>query len=161
MKESDRRYIWLNLDIDMIYVHHDLVHAQHVAHLIKRLRFTADNSYDPWWYSSESEQLRNFINVEEIHVIVNEKDHFSGWHGASEQYLWLCGKENVLFIDPKIGEELKLLDLEYKYDRLSEEEFRAQGVNYIFLNGSTINDPWAEQEAPDQLVVEGQAPSQQ
>lgn len=61
------------------------------------------------------------------------------WHGASSFYHWPCGTENVLVIDPKESEEMKLMDLEVKYDRIAEEESRQNGTDYLYHHGVIIN----------------------
>ena len=108
-KESDQRYIWLNLDTDMIFIHSHLVGLRSVAHSIKRLRFVARDCYDQWYYFSEGGVLRHFINVLEIHVVLDEQGGFLNWLRASEDYEWPCGPENVFLIDSE-GEKMKLTD---------------------------------------------------
>jgi hypothetical protein len=110
-----------------------------VAHLIKRLRFTRDNTDEFWARGTESDELRHYKNVSEIHVVLSENGDMEDWHGGSQHYIWNCGKENVLFIDSKEGQEMKLMDLEYKYDRFWEAESRKQGGNDLYCNGDIIN----------------------
>ncbi|USP81240.1 hypothetical protein yc1106_08514 [Curvularia clavata] len=146
--ESDQRYIWLNLDVDTIFIHGRFEVLWPIAHRIKRLRFISKSGEDPWFFFTPCRELRKFVNALEIHVVVNETDAFQDWHGASEDYYWPCGPENVSFIDPKIGEEMRLMDLELKYDRLAEEESRANGGDYLYKNGKVINAPSARPLTP-------------
>jgi len=62
------------------------------------------------------------------------------WHGSSGKYNWPCGVENVLVMDEEVGEQLKLMDLEFKYDRIMEAQSREQGDNLLFLKGGCIYD---------------------
>ena len=139
-EDAERRYIWLNLDIDMVSIGNtDLGAFRPSAHLIKRLRFTRDNTDEDWCRGLECDELQHFTNVSEIHVVLCENGDFENWHGASDDYIWNCGAENVTFIDEEEGQEMKLLDLEDKYDRLLEAGSREQGHNTLFRNGMHLN----------------------
>jgi hypothetical protein len=139
-EDAERRYIWLNLDIDMVSIGNtDLGAFRPSAHLIKRLRFTRDNTDEDWCRGLECDELQHFTNVSEIHVVLCENGDFENWHGASDDYIWNCGAENVTFIDEEEGQEMKLLDLEDKYDRLLEAGSREQGHNTLFRNGMPLN----------------------
>lgn len=72
-------------------------------------------------------------------MVLCENGDFENWHGASDDYIWNCGAENVTFIDEEEGQEMKLLDLEDKYDRLLEAGSREQGHNTLFRNGMPLN----------------------
>ena len=50
-------------------------------------------------------------------MVLCENGDMEDWHGASENHTWHCGKENVLFMDYEEGQEIKLINLKYKYDR--------------------------------------------
>ena len=139
-EDAERRYIWLNLDIDMVSIGNtDLGAFRPSAHLIKRLRFTRDNTDEDWCRGLECDELQHFTNMSKIHVVLWENGDFENWHGASDDYIWNCGAENVTFIDEEEGQEMKLLDLEDKYDRLLEAGSREQGHNTLFRNGMPLN----------------------
>ena len=112
------------------------------AHLIKRLRFTRDNCDEFWSRMGESHELDHYKNVSEIHVVLSENGEMEDWHGASQHYNWQCGAENVLIVDTREGLEMKLTDLEYKYDRLWEAKSKEQGDNLLYRNGDVIN--WSD-----------------
>ena len=116
-KDAEPRYVWLNLDIDMVSIGWSNFEAfRPVAHLIKRLRFTRDNTDEYWASGDEPDELYHYKNVSEIHVVLCEGSEFEEWQWAAQDYTWPCGKENVLFIDYEQGQEMKLTDLENKYD---------------------------------------------
>ncbi|CAN9367730.1 unnamed protein product [Alternaria alternata] len=92
LEDAERRYIWLNLDIDMVSIGNtDLGAFRPSAHLIKRLRFTRDNTDEDWCRGLECDELQHFTNVSEIHVVLCENGDFENWHGASDDYIWNCG----------------------------------------------------------------------
>ncbi|RYP50302.1 hypothetical protein DL768_004155 [Monosporascus sp. mg162] len=91
-----RRYIWLNLEIDMISIGTTAFsHFTPVAPIIKRLKFEREISNE-YYYHWESEALLDFVNVKEIHVVC--ADGMRAWHGTSEEHYWPCGRENLFFI---------------------------------------------------------------
>jgi ribosomal protein L11 methylase PrmA len=140
--DSEGRYVWLNLDIDMVSIGDSWLHIfRPIAQMIKRLRFSRDNNDESWCSLGEAEELRHYKNVSEIHVVVSENGDMEDWHGASQRYLWPCGVENVLIIDDKEGQKMRLMDLEHKCDRLSEAESREQGTNFLYCNGDITNWP--------------------
>lgn len=123
-KDTEERYVWLNFDLDMVSIGDtDFRFFKSVAQMIKRLRFERDNS-DEVWYRGESAELYIFVNVTEIHVVVSEDSDMRHWHGASQDHNWPCAIESVFVVDLKEGQMVKLLDLEDKYDRMLEAEYR-------------------------------------
>jgi hypothetical protein len=139
-EDAERRYVWINLDIDMVSIGDTILEAfRPYAHLIKRLKFMCDNTDEFWCRGEGCDELQHFTNVSEIHVVLSENGDFENWHGASDDYIWNCGAENVTFIDEEDGQEMKLLDLEDKYDRLLEAGSRKQGHNTLFRNGRPLN----------------------
>jgi hypothetical protein len=93
---TDRRYVWLNPDIDLVNIGEMyLAYLEPIAHLFKRLKLERELS-DYWW-ESENELLGNFINVEEMHVVVT--DGFYAWGEEEYRFPWPCPLENLFFID--------------------------------------------------------------
>ncbi|KFY62295.1 hypothetical protein V496_04649 [Pseudogymnoascus sp. VKM F-4515 (FW-2607)] len=71
------RYVWLNLDIDMVSIGTvPFLVLERVAPMIKRLKFERKNQDEYWWYF-ESGGIEDFVNAEEIHVIY--ADGFKKW----------------------------------------------------------------------------------
>lgn len=125
--DYERRYFWLNLDIDMVDIGETYISIfEPVAHTITRLRFTRDHS-DEFWYHTEVSQLRVFSNVSEIHVVLCRDGDMQNWHGTSLELSWPRGSENVMVVDSKAGCSMKLMDLEDKFDRWMEEVSRENG----------------------------------
>ncbi|KAK4154272.1 hypothetical protein C8A00DRAFT_42931 [Chaetomidium leptoderma] len=70
----ERRYVWLNLDIDMISIETCRFRAfKPVAHLIKRLKFERAIGNNNFFYY-EAEELHSFPNAKEIHVVCADAD---------------------------------------------------------------------------------------
>jgi hypothetical protein len=89
----------LNLDIDMIDIGETGLHIfKPAAHTIKCVQFTRDNCCE-FWYRTESHELSFFRNATEIYVVLCKDGHMSHYHGASQEYGWPCGNENVVFVD--------------------------------------------------------------
>ena len=63
------------------------------------------------------------------------------WHGASQDHSWPCGKESVFIVDPNDGQVMNLMDLENKYDRVQDAEYREQnpGEEMLFRNGHPVH----------------------
>jgi hypothetical protein len=140
----EQRYFWINLDIDTVDIGETYFSFfEPVAHLIKRLRFTRDVT-EEYWYHTESRELRIFTNLIEIQVAVESSDFMVRWHGASIEYFWPCGEENVVVVELEKGTSMKLMDVEYKYDRMQEEAYRLQGWRTRLHCGEIVSD--SEQE---------------
>ncbi|KAH9871194.1 hypothetical protein J1614_006770 [Plenodomus biglobosus] len=93
----DRRYAWLNLDIDMVNIGTlFLNHFLPIASSIKRLKLGRRYG-DEWWSVFEKDLLRSFVNVEEVHVVCI--DGFWNWGDGPDVFPWPCPIENVVFIE--------------------------------------------------------------
>ena len=145
---GQRSYVWCNLDIDMIDIDDCWFDKfRSVAHLIKRLKFKREMT--EFWrsgatQSADSDNLDWFENATEIHVVLGGnvlggKDDFECWHGTSYEDSWPC--DNVLFIDEKEGEEMWMMDLEYKCDRAAEVWNRQKwGWKLFYCCGELLNN---------------------
>lgn len=121
---SEPRYIWANLDIDMISLGSNchLSYFKAVAPLIRRLKLKREHQSE-WWFHFESKEIRNFINVEEIHIVC--EDGWYGWWGSSEDISWPCALENVLLFDPDEGRMMNPIEVDKIYDNRQAAEERA------------------------------------
>ncbi|KAF3055544.1 hypothetical protein GL218_07227 [Daldinia childiae] len=116
---AESRYVWLNLDIDMVSIGKTSFRAfAPVALSIKRLRFERENS-DESFYHFEVRELRDWVNTEEIHVVCG--DGMEAWHGASHEHSWPCALENLWFFDPDDGRMMRSFEMEQKLDEALEE----------------------------------------
>jgi hypothetical protein len=104
------RYVWANLDVDVIDIGESYFKDfKPVAPYILRLRSEREigSSYKGEYFDREEiEQLRDFVNLKEIYVVCAEglyswMDVFYDHAGC-----WVCGVENVYFIDPEDGERI-------------------------------------------------------
>ena len=55
-------------------------------------------------------------------MIVQEDSDMWECHGSSDEYDWPYVVGNVLVIDEEAGDQLKPMDLEFKYDRIMEAQ---------------------------------------
>jgi hypothetical protein len=116
---SEKRYVWLNFEYDMVDIGTSkFCNFDNIAIAIKRLKFERENN-DIDFYDTESHQLRNFVNANEIHVVCADK--FWNWHGVIDDDIhpWLCSIENLLFIQEQSGRMVR-------GDQMDETCLRAQ-----------------------------------
>ncbi|KAF1845492.1 uncharacterized protein K460DRAFT_366366 [Cucurbitaria berberidis CBS 394.84] len=93
----DRRYVWLNLDIDLINIGTSyLAYFIPIASSFKRLKFSRAITNE-WWCEYEKDLLPRFINAEEIRVLCI--DGFWNWGDEVYNFSWPCAYENLVFID--------------------------------------------------------------
>ncbi|KAH8706098.1 hypothetical protein GQ44DRAFT_831260 [Phaeosphaeriaceae sp. PMI808] len=118
---TDHRYIWLNLDIDLINIGTlDMGYFIPIASDIKRLKLNRAVT-DEWWFEYEKNLLPSFINVREIHLVCI--DGFWNWGDDVYSFSWPCAYENLVFID-EISSEGYLavghLEMERIYQKMLE-----------------------------------------
>jgi hypothetical protein len=97
---ADRRYVWLNLDIDLVNIGTSyLNHFEPIAPAIKRLKLSRENTLGNFWYKVEGQYLLPlFFNVEKMYVVCI--DSIINWSNDDVYlYSWPCAKENLVFID--------------------------------------------------------------
>lgn len=113
-KESWGRYVWLNLDLDIVDIGtQDLLSLKMVATSIKRLKM------EPQTLVDGTETLGLFENLEELHIVCpNEPSlglfafHWMFYHGRLDQ-------RNVILID-KVHDQMTTL---FDWIREAEERF--------------------------------------
>ncbi|KAB2106612.1 hypothetical protein AG0111_0g4801 [Alternaria gaisen] len=106
----ERRYVWLNFDIDMVDIGtSSLSDFKPIASNIKRLKFERENSNE-FWFNTEKRELVDFKNVEEAHVVC--ADGFEQWAFSMCYVSWPCADEKVLFFDPLEGHVANGLEFE-------------------------------------------------
>jgi hypothetical protein len=103
---TEPRYVWVNLEIDIISIGRTLFCAfQPVALSIRRLKFARNVSsfmvaMQPI-FLFEARELRDFSNAEDVYVEC--EDGLYRWYRLADRILWPCGQNNVIFIDPGGG----------------------------------------------------------
>lgn len=127
------RYVWLNLEIDIISI--GIMHLslfEPVAASIRRLRLERRNLHGGF-FDEEYVDIIDFVNLEEVYVVC--ADRMETWHGFTEsEQFWSCGVEDFTFIDPYDGRVMKSLDMERMFDEMGEEEVRRR-VREIEVRG--------------------------
>jgi hypothetical protein len=128
--DTDQRYVWLDLDIDMVDIGaSDFRWYKSIALAIKRLKFERENGNESF-YNTESNELGMFINVEEIHVVC--ADGFWMWGGGVYEHPWPCAEERLLFIDAFDGRVARGLELETIYrEMLKAARIEATGEAFL------------------------------
>lgn len=125
---TEKRYVWLNLDIDLISIGKSIFSMfEEVAPLIKRLKFQRENSNE-YWYHRESKETQQFVNAKEIHVVCG--DPLGCWWEATYEITWPCALENVFFIDPNGGQVVNGIELEKIRNESNEAEERRIDEEY-------------------------------
>ncbi|KAI4641534.1 hypothetical protein J4E93_007631 [Alternaria ventricosa] len=95
--KTEQRYVWLDFDIDMLDIGASYFSKyKAIAPAIKRLKFERENGCE-YFYHTESRRLKEFINVEEVHIVC--ADGFWMWAGAIEDHGWSCAEEKLVFTD--------------------------------------------------------------
>ncbi|GIJ85162.1 hypothetical protein Asppvi_004018 [Aspergillus pseudoviridinutans] len=109
----ERRYVWVNFDIDMISIGDTDFDTMDPAEqlLIRRLTIQRKNEF----FLFESYHL--FSNLAEMHIIC--EDGLMAWQEAWEAVPWPCPKKNLRFIDKEtgqiaVGEDLDSMVAEWK-----------------------------------------------
>jgi hypothetical protein len=106
----ERRYVWLNFDIDMADIGNSYLSAfKPIASKIKRLKFERENSNEAW-FNTEKRELKDFKNVEEIHVVC--ADGFDQWAFSMYDISWPCADDKILFLDPSEGQVANGMEFE-------------------------------------------------
>lgn len=109
-----QRYVWLNLDIDMVSIGKTLFRSFRAVHpSIRRLKFSRPNQ-EEWWYHGEAHETLDFVNAEEIHVVC--EDGLGAWWGATYDHGWPCAWENVILIDADDGRTMNMVEMEKMFD---------------------------------------------
>ncbi len=127
---AERRYVWANLEMDMISIGTTLFDEyEPVAPLIRRLKFEREHSDDFFFYR-EVHRLRDFLKVREVHVVC--ADGLRSWHLATEEHYWPCGKQNVFMIDPDDGRMMRGIEMDEMFDR-ELEEYENEHLAYWLL----------------------------
>lgn len=95
----DRRYVWLNLDIDLINIGSwDLAYFLPIATTVKRLKLSRATPED---WDHELDLLSNFNNLEEVQLVC--VGGFVYWGEDVDAVKWPCGKEKLRFLEPLIA----------------------------------------------------------
>ncbi|KAL5353617.1 hypothetical protein ACLOAV_001654 [Pseudogymnoascus australis] len=146
---AGRRYVWLNLDIDMVSIGIvPFMVFKRVAPTIKRLKFERENQDEKWWYF-ESGLIEDFINAEEIHVIC--ADGFKKWGGTTEEYNWPCAVENIVFFDLDEGLEMRGREFEEWY----QEWYEGENSRVLEMDEEEANELFAELTTLGHLATYG------
>jgi hypothetical protein len=131
-REIERRYVWLNLDIDMVDIGtSEFRDFESIASTIKRLKFERENS-DEYFYNTEKRKLVDFTNVEEIHVVC--ADGFQQWGMSLYDNTWPCAHDKLLFFDPEDGQVARGMELE-RISRQMLKDARLEATGEAFSTG--------------------------
>ncbi|KAH7115424.1 hypothetical protein B0J13DRAFT_459639 [Dactylonectria estremocensis] len=114
---SEPRYVWVNFETDMIFIEDEKVKrlAPHLAE-IRRLKFTIraedELTYSYFFYHSDK-FMGDFTALQELHMVL--EDCILLWSTTFEHCFYGCPRENVRFLDPKLGLLLTGFQLEMVY----------------------------------------------
>ncbi|OBT60677.1 hypothetical protein VE03_09874 [Pseudogymnoascus sp. 23342-1-I1] len=117
---AERRYVWVNLEIDVVSIGPtDFFRFAAVAPSVRRLKFEREVGLS--FYAWEIDDLCGFVNVEEVYIVCT--DGMEMWHGTTEDYSWPCGPENLIFIDPFNGRVMSAFDMEKVFGEERERRY--------------------------------------
>jgi len=143
LSPEEPRYVWLNLDIDMVSIGTDpFIWFKPVAHLVRRLRFERKIGCE-FYNRSESHEIGSFVNLDEIHVLCPES--IEAWHRAKEQVDLPCGAENLYFIGLNDGRMMRSTELDEMCDKQLAAAWAEEGYNYY--TGERLEGFSSEEEA--------------
>ncbi|KFY07214.1 hypothetical protein V492_07347 [Pseudogymnoascus sp. VKM F-4246] len=130
---AEPRYVWLNLDIDLISIGKSALESfEPVGPSIRRIKLQRTNPED-WWNHGEAQEISTFVKAEEIHIVC--EDGLSCWRFATEYHSWPC-EENVFLIDPEDGRMVRSLDL----DKMIADEEHAEYMQGVHAELPTMDD---------------------
>lgn len=140
--ETTQEYVFLNWEIDTVSTGtYQFKCFESIKPLIRILQFERDNG-DEFWQRDlhDSGELRDFKNVNEIHVMCPPGHLVESWYGCSEEYPWPCSPENIWITDQ--NQTIRCTDLEEMCDR--EQERRARELDPAstvrFRNGESYDE---------------------
>jgi hypothetical protein len=117
---TEDRYVWLNLDIDMLSIGPPCLGKwRPVAPIFERLKFERKSPEIPYGYYDFC-RLRHFPNLQEVHIVCT--DGMEHWYGAMDDPSWPCDKELFLFINSKDGTTMNSIELDQWGARLARED---------------------------------------
>ncbi|KAI1120156.1 hypothetical protein F5Y10DRAFT_290218 [Nemania abortiva] len=123
---AEPRYVWLDLEIDMISIGiAEVWFFMPVVQLIRRLKMEPDVPKVSFADDYGLSGLRHFVNAREIHVVC--ADGLRSWYRVSELDWWPCSRENLFFIDPDNGTIVRSIEMDAMFDKILEEEERWWG----------------------------------
>ena len=123
---SGQQYVWLNLDIDFISIGETATcYFKPVMPLVRRLKL--EREYTEYWSYTDVRDLRGFVNVKEIHLVVAEG--MWAWHQVWDADRWPCGNENVWIIDPDDDRTIRAVEMTKIFDQ-EQEKWEADSQGY-------------------------------
>lgn len=113
----EKRYVWLNLDIDMIDIgQEELKRYRPIAKSIKRLKYRARTfEYD------DVSWLHMFESLAEAHIDCFNEEGLNDWYWTFAPFQLRCDHRNILLIESENGRTITAQELEEEYDRREQE----------------------------------------
>jgi hypothetical protein len=92
---NDHRYVWLNLNIDMIHIGTwNMAYFLPLASSIRRLKLSRSI---PREFDHELDLVSRFVNAGEVHLVC--LGGFIDWGEEVDAVNWPCGKEKLAFLE--------------------------------------------------------------
>ncbi|KFY52611.1 hypothetical protein V496_08316 [Pseudogymnoascus sp. VKM F-4515 (FW-2607)] len=129
---AEWRYVWLNLEIDIVSIGPSELYWFEVALSIRRLKLERETCSE--FYEWEIDGLCGFVNVEEVYIVCTSgMEMWHGttddqmWYGTMEDYSWPCKLENLILIDPFDGRMMSAPEMERVFrEKLSRRDAERQ-----------------------------------
>jgi len=102
LKVRRTRYVWVNLDVDMIDIGEGRVmHFEPIGHLIRRLRLARGTIFRMNLFDAEKYELKGlFPNVDEVNLVC--EDGIEEWdymYPGDLTRFWACPREHLYLLD--------------------------------------------------------------
>ncbi|KAL6700251.1 hypothetical protein J3F84DRAFT_402455 [Trichoderma pleuroticola] len=120
---SEPRYVWANLDMDIISIgRSSFAWIGPEAPHIRRLKFA--RKCDEHSFYEDNQELAMFSNVQEIYVVY--LDGPEAWYHAENPFYWRCPRENVWLINTDTNDMVTVAENHRRCERYHEEARRQE-----------------------------------
>lgn len=92
---TDQRYVWLNLNIDMIHI--GTWNMAYFLPLASSIRLLKLSRSIPDEFDDEMDLVSRFVDAEEVHLVC--LGGFINWGEEVDAVNWPCGKEKLAFLE--------------------------------------------------------------
>ncbi|EEU34968.1 uncharacterized protein NECHADRAFT_37386 [Fusarium vanettenii 77-13-4] len=116
---DEPRYLWVNLEIDLISIGKtSFRQLGDDRRIIRRIKCQRENSTN--FFNSALREIKEFTNLNEMHIVC--EDGLLAWQDAWEYLPWPCPRDNVRFIDIESGEMVDGYTLDKRCDEILAQE---------------------------------------
>ncbi|EGO59841.1 hypothetical protein NEUTE1DRAFT_109308 [Neurospora tetrasperma FGSC 2508] len=116
---GERRYVWLNFDIDTIdYGRDDLYNYRWAAQPVKRLKYSSRK-----FHYCDVRSFNFFENLIEAHIDCFDEEGLGEWYHIFGPFVLTCDRRNIHLIQSENNRTTTAQELEEEIQRREEEDF--------------------------------------